>query len=215
MYNAGMSQPALIPDRRYTVAEYFEIDQASPDHRYEYWDGQLLDMAGGSESHGLIAANVLTSLNQRLADQPCRVYGSDVRVQVHRTTRYVYPDASVVCGPREFNPDAPKNSTITNPRLIVEVLSPSTESHDRSDKFADYIRCPVLEEYVMVVQDKPRIECYHRQGDGSWSFTWFEGIDATARLRSLQIEMPLREAYAKVEFPPPPPERAAEEIAPG
>jgi len=188
------------PPRRYTVSEYFELEAAS-DQKHEYRDGQIIAMAGGTESHSLIIANVIGELRSRLKDQPCRVYDSNLRVKVDRRYSYAYPDILVVCGERKFDPDDPSHITITNPKLVVEVLSPSTELSDRGEKFSYYLQSPTLEEYVMISQDKAKVETFLRQPDGTWSFAYFIGREATARLRCLQIELPLTEVYAKVDLP--------------
>jgi Uma2 family endonuclease len=130
------------------------------------------------------------------------VVGSDLRVRALSSARYAYPDVAIICKPPEFDPQDKSQSTITNPRVIVEVLSPSTEKDDRGEKFARYILCPSLEEYVLITQHKPRVETFHRQGDGTWSFAYFDGRESIGKLRSLGIELPLTEVYAGVEFPP-------------
>jgi Uma2 family endonuclease len=191
--------------RRYTVSEYFAIDAAS-DMRHEYRDGEIIAMAGGTAAHSLIKTNIIRSLGNRLEKGPCLVYESDLRVKAYRMERYVYPDVFVVCGKDQFDPDAPPNTTIANPKLIVEVLSPGTELTDRSEKFLYYMRCETLEEYVLVSQDKALVEVYHRPPKGepwqaAWSFLFYEGRDAVASLQSLQIDLPLGEVYAKVPLP--------------
>ena len=115
----------------------------------------------------------------------------------------MYPDVPVVCGPSEYDPRDPDRRTIVNPRLIVEVLSPTTEGFDRGQKFERYMQLPALQEYVLVTQDRPRVESLLRQGDGTWSFTHAVGIDATLRLRSMDIDLPSAEVYANVTFPTP------------
>ena len=197
-----MSQATSQPPRLYSTAEYFQIDSA-PDVKFEFRDGELVDMAGGTESHSLIATNIAAVLVNSLQGKPCRVYGGDLRVRALRDVRYAYPDTFVVCGDRQFDPDAPKNTTVTNPTLIVEVLSPSTELTDRTEKFERFIKCESLKEYVLVSQHRPHVETYLRQDDRTWSFAFFDGLDAIARLRCLEIDLPLRSAYANVEFPPP------------
>ena len=114
----------------------------------------------------------------------------------------MYPDVPVVCGPSEYDERDPDRRTIVNPRLIVEVLSPTTEAYDRGEKFSRYMHLPAFQEYVLVTQDRPRVESLLRQADGSWSFTHADGLDATLRLRSVDVDLPLRAVYADVTFPP-------------
>jgi Uma2 family endonuclease len=186
--------------RRYTLEEYFDLADAS-EEKLEFRDGEILMMAGGTESHSLIIANVVGELRARLKSSPCRVYDSNLRVRARKNRRYTYPDALVVCGKRQFDPRDARNLTVINPTLIVEVLSDTTEGIDRGEKFMAYIRAESLKEYVLVEQHTARLQSYFRQPDGTWSFAYFEGRDAVARLRSLQIELPLSEVYAKVDLP--------------
>jgi len=186
--------------RRYTVEEYFDLADAS-DEKLEFRDGEILMMAGGTESHSLIIANVLGELRARLKSTPCRVYDSNLRVRARTNRRYSYPDALVVCGERQFDPRDKKKLTVTNPTLVVEVLSDTTEKTDRGEKFLAYIRAESLKEYLLVDQDAARVQSFFRQHDGTWSFAFFEGRDAVARLRSLKIDLPLSEVYDKLDLP--------------
>src|SRR5207248_2680551 len=111
----------------------------------------------------LIATNVVTELGLQLRDRPCKVYNSDLRVQVNEEGPYTYPDLSVVCGKAEFA-DA-KGDALLNPTMIVEVLSPTTEAWDRGGKFEHYQQMPSLQEYVLIAQDRPRVERYARQAE--------------------------------------------------
>lgn len=200
-----MTQP--LEQRRYTVEEYLELESAS-EEKHEFLDGQIihlsqiLAMAGGAEWHSLIAMNMGREIGIRLKGQPCRVYGSDFRIRIPRKTVYAYPDVSVICGKTDLDPDTRGGHTALNPKLIVEVLSPSTEGYDRGEKFARYREIPSFEEYVLVSQVTPLIETFLRQGDGSWAFNVFTGLQSIVKLRSLQIELPLSDAYADVTFPP-------------
>lgn len=193
--------------QRTTLQAYLDLEETS-DVRHEFHDGEVLAMSGGTYRHSLITANVVGELRQRLKGRPCRALESNMRVATRSTRRYVYPDASVVCGGPEFDPDDPRETTVVNPALIVEVLSESTEAYDRGEKFNHYRRIPALNEYVLAAQDRPLVESFLRQQDGTWSLATFEGADATAELRSLKLSIPLAEIYAGVEFDDPkePPE---------
>jgi len=184
---------------RYTVAQYLERERSELD-KHEYRDGEILLMAGGTADHSLIVANVISALHALLKGKPCRVYDSNLRVRIPRTILYTYPDVSVICGPREPDPNDPAGETITNPRLIVEVLSPSTEAYDRGEKFDRYRQLDSLQEYVLVAQTAPRIEAYSRQGEGAWLLMPFSGLHRSARVHCLDIELPLAEVYAGIEF---------------
>jgi Uma2 family endonuclease len=185
---------------RCSLEEYFELAEQS-EEKLEYHDGEIVAMAGGTESHSLITTNVIGELRNRLKDNPCRVYDSNLRVSPAMRKKYYYPDALVVCGDRQLDPNDPRKITISNPTLIVEVMSDTTENFDRDKKFLAYLQAESLKEYVLIAQHTPRVVSYFRQPDGTWSFAFAEGKEAVARLRSLQIDLPLSEVYAKVELP--------------
>jgi Uma2 family endonuclease len=196
-----MGLPASTSRHRYTVAEYVQIERDAKE-KHEYRNGEIIAMAGGSYNHGLIAANAIWQIRNELGGKPCRVVSSDVRIRIPRTPLYTYPDASVICGAPAADPDDPSGQAVTNPRVILEVLSPSTEAYDRGEKFTHYRHLDSLEEYVLIGQTSPSIETYFRQPDGTWLFSAANDPAARIRLRSLQIELSLAEVYAGVEFPP-------------
>ena len=202
-YNQAMGLPAE-KSRSVTVEEYLRIENDSSE-RHEYRDGEILAMGGGTYEHSLITTNVLGELRNALKGKPCRALESNLRVRIARRARYMYPDAMVVCGPPDFDPADGGRRSVLNPRVVVEVLSPSTEAYDRREKFDAYRDIPSLEEYVLVTSDQPRIEVFLRQGGGAWLFTPIAGREGIVRLQSLGIELPLAEIFAEVEFPPPPP----------
>jgi Uma2 family endonuclease len=186
--------------RRLTPAEYLAQERAAT-YRSEYFDGETFAMAGGSPNHSLIKVNVTGELRARLKDRPCAAYNSDLRVLIAATGLYAYPDASVIRGPLEF--DDARQDTVLNPAVLVEVLSESTEAYDRGKKFGHYRQIPSLREYLLVCQDEPRIEAFHRNDDGTWTLVEVAGLDGRLPLTPLGIELALREVYAKVEFSPP------------
>lgn len=209
-----MEQPIPDRNRRYTLEEYFALDDVS-EVRYEYWDGLLvphggwewdkagniLGMAGGTDVHNDIACNLIAELRNALKGTPCKVGGPDLRVRSPRSGRYHYPDVSVTCGPRVFDPPQSR-STVANPQVIVEVLSKWTANDDRGEKFREYIEITSLQQYVLVAQDRPRVETFHRTPDGTWAVgPWAEGLGASVTFRSLGVTVPLAEVYASVVFP--------------
>lgn len=149
-----------------TFAEYVALERAS-ESKHEYVDGEVYAMAGGTPEHGRLATRVARQLGAALEGRPCDTFSSDVRIHVAATGRSTYPDLSVVCGPLE-RADGDEDA-ITNPTLIVEVLSDSTESSDRGDKWAHYQRIPSLREYVLVSQREKRVEVFRRFEDG-WTY---------------------------------------------
>ena len=194
----GLPQPI----RRCTAEEYLRFEYDA-EERHQFYEGEIFAMAGGSPQHSLVIANVIGALGGRLVGKPCRVYDSNLRVRIPRTTLYTYPDASVICGELQFDSLDTRKHTVTNPTLLVEVLSPTTEGWDRGGKFQNYRRIDSLKEYVLVNSDTPLVETFIRQATGSWMLGAFEGLDAVAQLPSLGIELSLREIYAGITFPPP------------
>lgn len=184
-------------DQQLTAAEYLGLERAAA-FKSEFFAGEMFPMAGGSSMHSLIATNLAREVGNRLKGRPCVPFNSDLRLLVVATGLYTYPDLSVVCGPLEFA-DAGED-TITNPTLLAEVLSDSTESYDRGKKFEHYRQIPSLREYLLVSQQEPRIEQSVRSGDGEWRLREAAGLDNQIELPSLQIVLPLAEGFAKVKF---------------
>lgn len=195
-----MTMPAEKP-RRYSIEEYLRLADDSVE-KLEYVDGEIVSMAGRTENHSLITENFGREMGLRLKGKPCRVYDSNLRAGIPRTPRYMFPDKLVICGKSEFDPRDKKNLSVTNPRLVVKVLSPSSESSDRGEKFTRYRQLESLQEYVLVSQSRPQVETYFRNPDGTWLFSPSIGMEKIVRLRSLEIEIPMTEIYAGAEFPP-------------
>jgi Uma2 family endonuclease len=163
-----MSQPAR-PRHRYTYDEYLAYERDSG-LKHEYDDGEILAIAGGSRRHNALASRVGAALE--LARKPGGVvFQSDQKVRVLATGKATYPDVSVVCGQIEGDPADRLGETITNPTLLVEVLSPSTEQEDRGNKWQHYQLIPSLQEYVLVSQAESRVERYRRLPTGAWEYT--------------------------------------------
>ncbi|MFT3787058.1 MAG: Uma2 family endonuclease [Tepidisphaeraceae bacterium] len=196
MSQAPTQQPS---DRLYSISEYLEMVDW-PAEKYEYVNGRLVMMAGGSGDHALLASRVIRHMGTRLEGKPCEPFGSDLKVRVQRRAIFRYPDVTVICGEPSYEDG--HRSVATNPKLIVEVTSESTEHIDRVDKFREYIGIDSLEEYVIVSHREPAVDVYFRQGEGTWLFSPVRGIFAVAKLRSLGIEFDLNELYRGISFPP-------------
>jgi Uma2 family endonuclease len=149
-----------------TYAEYLALEARSVDVKHEFLAGEVFAMSGGTPDHGALAMAFGRLLGQALLGKPCRVYSSDVRVRVLATGMAAYPDLSVVCGNLETDPE--DGNAITNPVLLVEVLSDSTEARDRGVKAAHYRHIESLREYVLVSQRERRVEVYRRNEAGRW-----------------------------------------------
>ncbi|MCY3739727.1 MAG: Uma2 family endonuclease [Candidatus Poribacteria bacterium] len=175
--------------------------------RHEYINGELIAMSGASRAHNLITMNVSAALHSRLKDSECETYANDMRVSTPITTSYFYPDVVVVCEEPRFEDEV--FDILLNPIILVEVLSPSTEVYDRREKFAHYRQLPSLQEYVLVAQDKVRVEHYCRQEEQGtvpatgkdWIFTDFQELEEILPLTSIQCELPLQEIYERITLP--------------
>jgi Uma2 family endonuclease len=193
-----MSLPQAID--RCTPEEYLRREYGAVE-RHQYYRGEVFAMSGGSPAHSLIIANVIRELGLRLKGKPCRVYDSNLRVRVPRTTLYTYPDATVACGPLQFDTLDKRQETILNPTLVVEVLSPTTEAWDRGGKFESYRQIESLREYVLVASQQALIETYFRQAGGTWIYAAAGEHNAVVQFNSLGIELPRAEVYDGVDFP--------------
>ncbi len=188
--------------RPLTADEYLEIDRAAVDEKFEFIDGDIVSMAGGSLMHSFIASNILLALGSQLRGKPCRVVGSDLRVQIEREGRYCYPDLVVVCGEPELRDD--RRDTLVNPTVLIEVLSPSTELNDRGDKLTRYRRLPSVTDYLLVAQDRMQIEHYTRAEGRLWTLAEADGPDDGLVIASIGCTLRLADVYDRVTFPPPP-----------
>jgi Uma2 family endonuclease len=180
--------------RTMSVEEYLALE-ATSDVKHEFLGGIVVAMAGASPRHNVIAMNVGAILTRVLASTPCRVLSSDQRVRIDETGAYVYPDVSVVCDSPRFTDERPRS--LTNPRLVVEVLSASTENHDRGGKLAHYRRLASIREVVLVEPNVRRLEHYRRLENDQWLLT--DVTDGAVRLESVPGELPLDEIYAKTD----------------
>lgn len=175
-----------------TYAEYL-ADEEKSDVKHEYLDGIVYAMSGGTPEHGALAMSLARLVGNALQGQPCRVFSSDVRVRVVDTSLSTYPDLTIACGKLEVAAD--DKHAITNPRVLFEVLSPSTEAYDRGAKFAHYRRIPSLAAYVLIAQDEPRIEVYFRNADGDWVLHEARRGERI-KINTLDISLSVDEVYA-------------------
>jgi Uma2 family endonuclease len=179
---------------RFSFQEYVELVE-DKGMKLEFLDGQVWAMSGGTVDHARSTTNISTMLGIALRGRSCAVYSPDLRVRAQATGLATYADVTVICGQLELDPADPKRQTALNPRLIVEVLSPSTEAYDRGDKLAHYQTIPSLQEVLLVAHDRREVEIVRREADGSWSrHVVLEG--AIVRLASLdECELPVSEIY--------------------
>lgn len=201
-----MTVMSTAAKRRLTAAEYLAIEVAS-DVRHEFFAGEMFAMSGGSLWHNLIKDNFARAIGNRLEGRGCRVITSDQRLKVDATGLYTYPDVLVFCGPPAMEDGV--HHTLTNPLLVVEVLSDSTEKYDRGIKFGHYRRLSTLREYVLVAQDRFSVEVFLRRPEENdeagnvdhWLLAAATDPAAAIRLGSLDVSVPLAAIYDGVEFP--------------
>jgi len=199
-----------VPDRDhrlFTIDEYLALERTE-EERHEYLDGCVYAMAGESPDHGRICVNLTRRLAAQLDGSGCEVFSKDLKVRCGPMPRpggaregfFAYPDLVVVCGALQFHDQA--RDVLLNPTVIVEVLSPSTEAFDRGEKFRRYRAwLPTLTDYVLVAQDHPLMDHYHRQEDGTWAWRALEGLEDHLHLETIGCTVPLVEVYERVVFP--------------
>jgi Uma2 family endonuclease len=187
-----------------TAQEYLELE-GKAEYKSEYFRGQMwplggvpYGMAGGRPEHNRIASSFLGELYMALKGQ-CQVFNSDQRIRVAPDGLYTYPDCSVVCGEPVFA----EKDTLVNPRILIEVLSKTTESNDRGIKLAQYVKLESLEEYVLVSQTEPRVERFRRQSNCAWLWHEYTGLDATVQFQTVDCAIRPSDVYAGVEFDQP------------
>jgi Uma2 family endonuclease len=176
-----------------SVAEYLESEKTSLERR-EYVDGAIYQMAGASDNHARIVADILVALSIHLRGSKCEPFANDIKVRVSQKI-YYYPDVLVSC---EENPE---DSHFRNePILIVEVASPSTARTDRSEKLLYYLQVPSLQEYVVVDQQKMNVEIHRRESDGGWATYYYDEPDEAVAFEAVNLTLPLTEIYRRVKF---------------
>lgn len=187
----------LQPITHTTFDDWLAAERATPEGRTQYVAGEVFAMAGGSEEHNLIVANVVGELRSQLKGKPCRVYPSDMKVRITAADVGAYPDVMVICGERQFYDD--RHDVVTNPHLIVEVISDSTEADDRGQKFAHYRQLESLRAYLLIAQDRVAADLYLRQDEGTWNLQSFDHLAAEIALPTIAARLPLAEVYDKVD----------------
>jgi Uma2 family endonuclease len=182
---------ALRP--RHTLAEYVELEDGSIGVKHEYVGGEIFAMSGGTPEHAALTNALVLLIGSHLRGTACRTYSSDLRIAIEAADVYTYADVSVVCDPIRRHPTSLTH--VTNPRILVEVLSPSTERYDREQKRLYYQQIPSLQEYLLVSQDRRRIEVFARQGD-DWQLSTHES-GSTATLSSIEYSLDVDAVYSE------------------
>ncbi len=186
---AQSDNPFALPE------EYLAIERVSQ-VKSEYVNGHIYAMAGSSPEHSAITVNVTVALGSQLIDQSCQAYSSDMKVGASSSGIFAYPDLSVVCGEPSFHDE--QRDVLINPRVIIEVLSPSTEAFDRGKKFARYQQLKSFTDYILIAQDEPRVDHYEKQADDEWLLHIAHGLDAKIHIASINCDLVLSQIYNKV-----------------
>jgi Uma2 family endonuclease len=204
--NKPVSQPANLPTEpavvvpgptRYSPEEYLAMEVASVE-RHEYRDGEIVTMAGGSPNHNQIAGNIYATLNFAFRGQPYRAFFAEQRLWVPATRLYTYPDVMAIDGALALHEG--HTDTVTHPVLIVEVLSKSTQSYDKGDKFDAYLSIPSFQEYLLVDQYRQKIQHYVKTSQKKWEFQPYDQTDRVVRLQTIGLDIAIADIYDKVEF---------------
>jgi Uma2 family endonuclease len=189
----------LAVKQNYTLEEYAELEKSS-EERLEYFDGNVWSMAGASPTHEEIVINTATELKNKLRGKNCRVFGSNLRVKVPVYKPYRYPDVTALCEQPIYE-DFYDLKMLVNPALIVEILSPSTEAFDESDKFTYYKSIESFTEYLLISQSRPHVALFTKRDETVWLHREYNSLDESVYLSSLDCEISVAEIYSGIEFP--------------
>jgi len=187
---------ALRRKKKYTPAEYLALEEKA-ETKSEYWNGEIVAMAGGNINHQQIVANFTEFLGSKIRGK-CRIFPSEMKVWVKKRDKFFYPDLTIICDKPSFYKN--RRDTIDNPRLIIEVMSKSTASFDRAEKFLSYQSLESLQEYVLVLQEKAVVEQHIKREDGNWIYQATIGLESAVTFPSLETTLSLNEIYDLVEF---------------
>ena len=184
---------SVITDKKYTVEEYFALLEEG-EIKYEFFDGRIYAMAGGSPKHNLISVNTTIALGNSLANRDCFVFNSDQQVVITPKGKYVFPDVTVCCGEPKYE----DNQRLLNPTTIFEVLSPSTKAYNKYDKFHLYCQIASFKEYVLIHTDRLLIESFFRNTSGLWKISNAFRLEDAIQLYSIDVNLQLSDVYKKI-----------------
>jgi Uma2 family endonuclease len=187
---------STLPKRSFITEEEYLAIERKAEFKSEYFHGEMFAMAGALKPHNLIASNVIRVLGNQLLERDCNVYPSDMRIKIKKIGKYTYPDVAVTCGKEIFEDDYV--DTLLNPVVIFEILSHSTEARDRGEKFQHYQFIESLAEYILIAQDRVRVEQYVRQSDRTWMYSQYQNLEEVVKLESINCEFSLKDVYVKV-----------------
>ena len=188
-----VKEPALAYGRKnWTIEEYLQMEETSVE-KHEYYQGEIFAMSGTKLPHVIICKNLIVGLGEKLKGKSCQPYGSDLRIHIPTNTLFTYPDISIFCGDVKTLNDDEWNAV--NPTALIEVLSPSTKTYDRGDKFNLYRDISSLKEYILIDSSSVLVEAFSVNEHFNWELREYKAVDNILRLHSIQADMPLREIY--------------------
>ncbi len=186
-------EPAVVYGRnKFTVQEYLKMEKAS-DVKHEFCEGEMFAMSGAGARHNIIAVNLTVSLYKQLEGKPCRPYGSDMRIHIPENTLYTYPDISIICGDIISSDD--DEDTATQPTVIIEILSTSTQRYDRGDKFKLYRAIPALRAYILVDTESINVECFSLNNEFIWELREYKKLEDNVSIKSIDGVISLEDIY--------------------
>jgi len=183
--------------RRYTVAEYLEMENSS-EQKHEYFDGEIFAMSGAGLSHNLIFSSVFSSLGRKLQGSKCIPFGSDMRMSIPQNSLFTYPDISIYCNDIQHLQE--DDTTALLPNVIIEILSPSTKDYDRGNKFKLYRDIPSLKQYIMIDAESVLVEAFHINEKQNWELKEYKALDEDLEFVSMGFKVQLKEIYQHVKF---------------
>ncbi|MFI5128930.1 MAG: Uma2 family endonuclease [Chitinophagales bacterium] len=183
--------------KKFTVEEYLEYENTS-EKKHEYYQEEIFAMSGAKVIHNIIAGNILGWLNQKLKGKSCRAFHSDQRIHIPQNTLFTYPDISIVCGQIITKDNDDWN--ILNPSVIFEILSPSTKSYDKGEKFTLYRDIPTLKEYILVDSEKIHVEVFCINDNNHWELEEYKRIEQALQIKTIRLSIPLIEVYEGTKF---------------
>jgi Uma2 family endonuclease len=188
---------ATSPLPFFSFEEYLALEQGAG-HKSEYFDGEIVAMSGGTRGHSLIIVNIARHLGNLLAGSDRELHSGELLFRTANARMGAYPDIMVLCGRPQF--EGENDLVALNPKVLFEVLSPSTEAYDRGTKAREYWRCPSVQQYLLISQDQPQVEVQSRASQSKVSVEWFSGLDAVCPIESLGVQLPLGSIYERLSF---------------
>ncbi|MFK7946251.1 MAG: Uma2 family endonuclease [Saprospiraceae bacterium] len=184
----------LDQNKKYTFEEFLVMEPELP-YKAEFYNGQIIAMAGGTSNHSIIGSNAIRHLGNALDDSDCVVYNSDMKIAIEEFDSYVYPDVMIVCGGRDFVDD--NQTIIRNPLLIIEVLSKSTKSYDKYEKFSKYRTLSSFKEYVLIHADQYKVEAFYKEDKTLWNISTIYDKNGEIVLNSINVTLKMQDIYKK------------------